>query len=302
MKLAAITITYNDDYKFNEWCENFSSYKDVIYKSIIVDNGSEKEYLNKVKESFPNSFIIERSSNGGCTAAYNDGIKFALQDEQVDTILLVGNDILISADSLKLMYLTLKNHDDIGMVGSLMFKKDSNEIIEDFGCSIDSNLYLKVHSTGKCFDLTLPDIKIVDTVPGGLNMSTRSFYEKVGFQDEKLFMYSDEVDMGLRAIKSGFKMAVLRDAKSWHQHINPNGRNIRLPYSAYLIGRNKIYLAYKHFGFIKVLKVFLYQLFCFAKLFIASFKHLSFTYSKWFLIGVFSGIFRTNRFDKYILK
>ena len=45
---------------------------------------------------------------------------------------------------------------------------------------------------------------------GGMNLGKREFYEKVGLQDEKLFMYSDEVDIGTRAKKLGFKMMIPR--------------------------------------------------------------------------------------------
>ena len=39
-------------------------------------------------------------------------------------------------------------------------------------------------------------------------------------------MYSDEVDMGLRAKKLGVNLAVTTEAKAWHQHLNAGGENI----------------------------------------------------------------------------
>lgn len=96
MKIAAITITYNDDYKFREWCIYYNEYKSEIDLHIIVDNGSEQQYLKQVKSFFTDSIIIERKTNGGCTGAYNNGLKMALEREDIDAILLIGNDIRLA--------------------------------------------------------------------------------------------------------------------------------------------------------------------------------------------------------------
>ena len=43
MNVAAITITYNDDYKFTEWLGHYQEYKDELYLHIVVDNHSCEE-------------------------------------------------------------------------------------------------------------------------------------------------------------------------------------------------------------------------------------------------------------------
>jgi hypothetical protein len=52
MKIAAITITYNDGFKIHEWRQHYNEYKDDVYLHIIVDNNSEKSYLEEVKHYF----------------------------------------------------------------------------------------------------------------------------------------------------------------------------------------------------------------------------------------------------------
>ena len=34
MKIAAITITYNDDYKFDEWYQHYCEYKDELFMMV----------------------------------------------------------------------------------------------------------------------------------------------------------------------------------------------------------------------------------------------------------------------------
>lgn len=258
MKIAAIVVTYNDDYKFNEWYDNYSQHKDAIYRYIIVDNNSTEEYFLKVKEKFSNETVLRGSENGGTTLAYNDGIKYALKDENIDAIMLIGNDMKISSESILELVNLLNSDKYLGMVEPIILSKDS-DIIEDFGCGISSNLHMVPYGLGMRLADVVEQVRYVDAVTGGMNLSTREFYEKVGLQDEKLFMYSDEVDMGLRAKKLGFKMAVTSKAQAWHQHINPPGKRIRPAYTGYLIARNKIYLAYKHFHFYKAVQIFMYH-------------------------------------------
>ena len=104
MGVAAITVCYNDGYKLKEWFNNYLFYKDSIDKLIIVDNGSEIDFLEKLKELFKDAIVIERKKNGGCTAAYNDGIRMALSDDSIDAIMLIGNDIKISSESVSILY------------------------------------------------------------------------------------------------------------------------------------------------------------------------------------------------------
>ena len=58
MNIAAITITYNDEFKFKEWCDHYEKYKEELYLHIIIDNNSTDDYLKKVKSYFNNSIII----------------------------------------------------------------------------------------------------------------------------------------------------------------------------------------------------------------------------------------------------
>ncbi|MHA1410726.1 MAG: glycosyltransferase family 2 protein, partial [Candidatus Odinarchaeia archaeon] len=258
MKIAAIVTTYNDGYKLKEWIINHQEYKDELYMHIIVDNCSEPEYLEKVEKEFTDSVIIKRSSNGGCTAAYNDGIKYALNYPEVDAIMLIGNDMKLEKSGATKLYNFLMSDDKYDIVAPILLEKDSNKI-SDFGCKISKSLSMVPFNVGENINDITVNIHEAEALTGGMNLAKREFYEIVGLQDEMLFMYSDEVDMGIRAFQNNFKMAAYKDAKSWHQHINNSIQgDTRHPFSSYLIGRNKVYLSKKHFNFPRTLYVFLY--------------------------------------------
>lgn len=46
----------------------------------------------------------------------------------------------------------------------------------------------------------IPESQEIAYLGGGCNLAKREFYEKVGLQDENLFMYNDEMDMYFRGV------------------------------------------------------------------------------------------------------
>ena len=292
----------NDGYKIKEWRQWYNEYKEDIGTLIIVDNKSSDEYQQLLKKTFPEAIILELGYNGGCTRAYNAGIRKALEDSSVSHIALVGNDIRIEPKALVKCAEELNKETNLGMVAPILLNADSN-IVADFGCSINADLSMNPFGKDAKYDDIAEQFRYCDAVTGGMNVSKRSFYEKtVGLQDENLFMYSDEVDMGLRAKKAGIKMGVLKTAKSWHQHINPQGSSKRHPFSNYLIARNKVYLGGKHYGKCKKIKIFNHFIFVNARfllrcLFTAQWGQL--IYPRWAIIGAVNGLVGNMKDNEY---
>jgi len=300
MKIAAITVTYNDDYKINSWAEYYNEYKDEIYLNIIVDNGSRPEYIQTVEKLFPESVIIKRMSNDGTTAAYNDGIRCALEHSEVDSIMLIGNDMRVPAGNLSILHEILFSKGEYGIITPILLKKDS-DIIEDYGSKITKMLYMAPENTGETLNDSLPIIKEVASVTGGMNMAKREYYTAAGLQDEKLFMYSDEVDMGLRMAQTKFKAVITRKAIAWHQHISPNNSKSRQGYSEFFMRRNKIYLAYKHFGFQKAFYIFFVQMVRAPLVAISLIKRKSMRHLTYYLLGCVCGILRIEKNFRFII-
>jgi GT2 family glycosyltransferase len=300
MKIAAITITYNDDYKFKEWVEHYNEYKDELFLHIIVDNGSKPEYLTLVEKTFVNSIIIKRITNGGCTSAYNDGIKLALSNPEVEAIMLIGNDIIIKTGSLKKLFDFLYSNEKYGMVSPILLEKDFT--IHSFGSELSKNLYMSLNMNGKYIKDIPNSIQICSNLAGGMNLAKRCFYEKIGLQDENLFMYSDEIDIGIRAKKSGFLMAATKDVVAIHYHINQNEYDRRHPFSKYLIARNKVYLGRKHFGLKKTIYVFIYFFISGVNgVLIGLIKNnrIIIRDNKWQIFGAIAGLFNNMKENKY---
>lgn len=240
-------MTYNDGYKLKEWKEHYEEYKDDLDCFIIVDNGSDENYSKELEQTFgEETVIIKRGRNGGCTAAYNEGIRYALEKTDADAIIIIGNDIKVCKGCIPDMYRYLYSDKSLGIVSAAMLYIDS-DIVEDFGHIVEG-LNITLCSNGMRLSDLPQEEKYTDLVAGGFYMAKREYYETVGLQDEKLFMYSDELDTSIRTKKAGYKIGITSKVHVWHWHINDPKVNARKPASVYLIARNRVYLAKKHFG------------------------------------------------------
>ena len=123
-------------------------------------------------------------------------------------------------------------------------------------------------------------------------------------QDENLFMYSDEIDTGIRAKRNDYLLAVTKNAICWHQHINANNSDSRSPLSGFLMGRNEIYLAKKHFGIIVIFLTIVTRFKTAIRLIIAAtIKQRSENvklFNRYYLKGAFAGSFGINKLPKNI--
>lgn len=289
MRIAAITITYNDFHSIDQWKDLYSQYSGIINHHIIVDNNSQPAYKKKLASAFPSSIIIYRELNGGTTAAYNDGLKHALQTCDLDAILIIANDIAITAKDIVVMSEFLVSSQGNAIVCPLLLNSNSQRI-ETFGYFFDKK-FRGIKPNIKQKPGELPGLLQSDTVSGGLNMAKVEFYRAYGFQDENLFMYGDELDMALRLKAKGLQAYYIRDAIALHKHINIDNQKFREGYTEYLMARNKIYLAHKHFGLKMALIVFLDQCKLIPSKMLTYYKAGKLSYIWYWIRGIFSGLF-----------
>lgn len=304
MKIAGVSMTYNDGYKIKEWKEHYLTYKNQLDMFVIVDNGSDQEYVEELKATFPEAVIIERGNNGGCTAAYNDGIRYVLENSDAEAIAIVGNDIKVTENCLPAMYEFLFSNEKLGIVSAALLYIDS-EIVDNYG-HIVRNFNVSYCNRGESIKQIEEKEKYTDLVSGGFTMARREFYLKAGLQDEALFMYCDEMDTMFKAQCNGYKIGVIANEYAWHWHINPPATGRRSSASRYLICRNRVYLAKKYTGIFTLLRQIIRGLIISPILYLLKFlktrdKYLL-TDAKYCIVGVFHGIsgkMYTNKFTEF---
>lgn len=270
MNIAAITLTMNDYHVLDQWEEFYAMHKDVIYKHIIVHNTTSKDYKDLIASKFTDSVIITRETNGGTTGAYNTGIKEALKDPEVDVIMLIANDIKISSNSILELYRLLNSSTDIGAVAPILLEKDDKTIIA-YGENLTKYAGLDRLYHNQLLSASLPETVECECLPGGMNLVKREVYEKVGLQDESLFMYCDENEFFLRVGATGYRIIATIKALSSHCHIYTEGTKNDNSLAWFYINRNHLLVCNQYKSFLITLKLFLKKFFYFGVKYAISF-------------------------------
>ena len=108
----------------------------------------------------------------------------------------------------------------------------------------------------------------------------KSVFEKIGYIDEKVFMYFDDTDLCVRMNDAGYKIKYVPSAVMWHK-VSSAGGGMDSKVYVYYNFRNKFYFMDKYNDRLK-------------------FPARIFTYTKLFTKFILSPVYKKN--DKYILK
>lgn len=200
-KTIAVFVNYNDGQNIIRSSKDLLSYHDVN-AVIIVDNGSTDDSLTKIKQ-FPNKnlYLIENHKNPGFAKAANKGIKKALK-MGADYVAILNPDLVF-----KKGFITKLIANGADMVQFMLKYKKEGKFIYDFGGRI--NWWLGKIDHLESDKPASPDPNFVaDYVSGGASIIKAEVFKKIGFFDERFFMYFEDADLSLRAKKAGFTIAV----------------------------------------------------------------------------------------------
>ena len=221
---------------------------------MIVNNGNPKD-SGLLQSVFPSAVVLF-SETSNMISSYNMALKYILNNTDADSILQITNDLRVEKGGLARLYTILNKEKYYGMISPILLKKDS-DIVENYGAEIDfSNMAFQHVCRNKLYDDVYPDIVYRTGLPGGCFLTKREVYEKIGLQDEKINMYSDEVDTGIKCANIGYKLLSTKLVKSWHQHVFPVGRRQRSRSASYYMSRNPVYIARKYYGYSVIIQAF----------------------------------------------
>lgn len=174
--------------------------------------------------------------------------------------MLIANDIKISEDSISNLYKLLFSSAKIGAVAPVLLDRDHNTIVA-FGEKLDSDTGLDRLYHNEKLSSNFPELVESECLPGGINMIKRDVYEKVGLQDESLFMYCDENEYFLRVKKLGFRIVATRNALASHCHIYTEGTKNDNSLAWFYINRNHLLVCRQYRTGWITLKLFLKKFF-----------------------------------------
>lgn len=226
--LSIIIVNYKTSGDILRCIESIRHYEKNYkkYEFIIVDNNSDDPGLEKIKKTFKFAKIIYAPRNGGFAYGNNIGIN----NSSGDYIFLLNPDTYIGDNSIEKLLNRIATDSDVHIIGPKLLNTDGTNqsyILPKSYLTLwklfCEQLYL--HKVFKNIRLcnsyfrTYIDYdkeNFVEQVSGAAFMFRRDIIDTIGLLDENYFMYFEESDYCLQAVKNGFKLLYYPASKITH--------------------------------------------------------------------------------------
>jgi GT2 family glycosyltransferase len=213
LQLSVIILNYNVRY-FLELCvlSVQSALEHIDGEIIVVDNNSQDDSVEMMKQRFPNVKLIENKDNSGFPKGNNTGVAIA----QGEYICILNPDTVVAEDTFTKVLDFAERQKNLGIVGVKLIDGAGNFLPESkrgvptpfVAFTKMTGLYKlfpKVQGLGKYYAQQLSENETgkVDILVGAFMLIKRDLYQELGGFDENCFMYSDDIDLSYRALLKG---------------------------------------------------------------------------------------------------
>jgi len=203
-------------------CEETKKY---TFEIVVIDNDSPDNSAEMVAKEFSDVKLISNKDNKGFAPANNQGLEIA----SGRNILFLNPDTLVIKNGIDKMveYLDENKKNGVGVVTCKLLNDDgtlqkSVNSFFSFWSSLFENRFFaelfKKSNTKKMFMSYWDhsELREIDWSYGAVILITREVLEKVGYLDDRFYIYAEEMDYYLRARKAGYKAIFLPDVEIIH--------------------------------------------------------------------------------------
>lgn len=214
---------------------------------LVIDNGSEPAQDQELQQSSRSPIRVLRiDQNLGFAGGCNLGISELLKRPEIQYVLLLNNDTVVEGATIPAL-LSAMQQPGVGLVGARMVQMDDPNKIENRG--------LGLSSWGLAWNIT-DEGGVPSLASGGCLLLSRKMVSELGHSvgsgssdiqvfDPKLFLYAEDVDLGLRALAHGWKSVTTDQTKV--KHIGSASTRQRQDMALYFWHRNILWVMWKNF-------------------------------------------------------
>ena len=252
MSLAIISVVYQNYTVLQEFIQSLEKQKDQDFHLFIADQSTDKQKIisKKIKISVINS------KNLGYSHGINVCLKQAMS-QGFTQFCVLNNDIYFSDDFIDKVILSLQKKPNSIIGGKIYYAlgyeyhkerytaKQLGKIIFYAGGTIDWDNILGKHIGLNEVDLGQYDQSKEINFATGCSIFLKSeVFRKIGFFDERYFLYLEDLDFSYRAAKTGIKIAYVPKAILWHK--NARSSKVGGDLHDYYITRNRMLFGLSH--------------------------------------------------------
>ncbi len=220
MDISIVIVNYNMKSLVTECIASLERLQaEVDFEVFLIDNASSDGSADSLRKRFPWISVMENHENAGFARACNQGVRLA----QGDYVLFLNPDTEMLPGTLDSVVDFFVKNPDAGIVGCKTVNSDGSlepsvyRFPTLFRTLIDT-LYLGKFIGGYEVDpAVLRGDRRVEVVCGACFFARRSLLDSMGAFDEEFWMYGEDVELCMRALKAGFRSYYLDSCSIIHK-------------------------------------------------------------------------------------
>ena len=207
---------------------------------IVVDNASTDNSVSLVKAKFPHVRLIVNERNLGFGGGNNIGIRVS----RGRYVMILNNDAWLEPGCIEALKRSIEKDERYGACASKIFLEGEGDILDAAGISVFPDGLSIGRGRLERGDLYDREEEVFFS-SGCACLYRREMLNDIGLFDEDFFAYADDTDMGWRAQLAGWKCIYNPKAIVYHRHSASS--SAYSPLKAFLVERNRLWVAIKHF-------------------------------------------------------
>jgi N-acetylglucosaminyl-diphospho-decaprenol L-rhamnosyltransferase len=178
---------------------------------VVVDNGSDDDSVELVRQGFPEVAVLELGANLG----FGPAINRAARERPADPLILLNNDA--EAEPRFVEALLDAHATGCEAVAGVLTQERAPDLIDSAGVVADRTLmgFDYLHGEPLLMAATAP-APLGPT--GGAALYGRRAFEAVGGFDERIFLYYEDLDLALRMAAAGVRCLLAPEARALHAY------------------------------------------------------------------------------------
>ncbi len=219
-------INWNSTARTLQCVEQLQAQDYPHHKIVVVDNASQAQAKEALKEALPPSVqLIESSDNRGYAGGHALTLDLA-QQEDFDCFWFLNTDTILPPDTLRKLVETYQVHGEQAIYGGIPLEQSTGKSLHEHRVLLHRKFfnidYREMLFTlnallrfGELFDDMTP--RIVTSLSGSCVLVPMPVIRKYGFMDESFFLYSEEVDYCFRLKSAGVPCIAVPQAHFNHE-------------------------------------------------------------------------------------
>lgn len=231
-RVGVVTVSYGSEAVLPAMLDSIRTATSGPVEVVVVDNQPAGAVVRDLARKSGARYLA-RPDNPGYGGAMNAGA--ALLGDSVDWVLIANPDLVLAPGSIDALVKRGSSDPAIGSVGPLVREPDGMvypsaravpSLRNGVGHALFVNLWPNNPWTANYLDdnETSPTLKDAGWLSGSCVLVRRTAFDRLGGFDERYFMYFEDVDLGFRLGKNGYRNVYDPAAEVTHTGAHATGR------------------------------------------------------------------------------